>query len=202
MGSVQIRNRATIGGNIASAMPAGDLLPVLKCLGCQIEILRKDASTTIHTLDEVVTGAGKTSLGNGDLITTIKIPLQFDKNRICAFGKIGRRKELTIARLNLAVLADYDANANRISDIRIVAGAIAAVPLQLHAVEAVLRGRNVDQAFADDFIQALIAAVDTAISGRASQDYKRHAIIGLALDVMGNLFGTEFEYSDILGRAA
>ena len=192
VGSVQIRNRATIGGNIASAVPGGDLLPALKCLGCRIEILRRDNTVTSHGFDEVVTGLGKTCLGNGDMITTIRIPLRFGRNRISAFGKIGRRRELTIARLNLAVLADYETDANRINDIRIVAGAIGPVPLRLRLVEKRLRGRNVNQAFVDDFLHSLIAAVDAAISGRASQAYKRIAIMGLGLDLMQNLFEKEF----------
>ncbi len=195
VGSVQIRNRATIGGNIASAVPGGDLLPVLKCLDCRIEVLRRDKTTTIHAFDEVVTGLGETSLGNGEMITRITIPLRFGANRISAFGKIGRRRELAIARLNLALLADYDSSANRINDVRIVAGAIGPVPLRLQSVERQLRGRTVDQALADDFLQALSAAVDAAIPGRVSQAYKRHAVMGLGLDLLQRLFAREFTWS-------
>jgi carbon-monoxide dehydrogenase medium subunit len=194
VGSVQIRNRATIGGNIASAVPGGDLLPVLKCLDCRIEVLRRDKTTITQAFDEVVTGLGKTSLGNGDLITRITIPLRFGANRISAFGKIGRRRELAIARLNLALLADYESSANHINDIRIVAGAIGPVPLRLPSVERQLRGRVVDQALADDFLQALTAAVDAAIPGRISQAYKRHAVMGLGLDLLHRLFAREFTW--------
>ncbi len=196
VGSVQIRNRATIGGNIASAVPGGDLLPVLKCLDCRIEVLRRDKTVTSHAFDEVVTGRGKTSLGNGDVIKSITIPLQFGKNRVSAFGKIGRRRELTIARLNLAALADYEAADNRINDIRIVAGAIGPVPLRLQSVEQKLRGRKIDQACVDDFLLALVDAVDEAIPGRNSHRYKRHAVLGLGLDLMESLFGKTFSYSE------
>jgi carbon-monoxide dehydrogenase medium subunit len=202
VGSVQIRNRATIGGNIASAMPGGDLLPVLKCLDCQIEVLHRDRTMATRTFDEVVIGTGKTSLDNGDVITAIKFPRQFGRNQISAFKKIGRRRELAIARLNLAVIADYDFSANHINDIRIVAGAIGPVPLRLRLVEQRLRGRMVDQAFADDFLQALTAAVDAAICGRISQAYKRHAVMGLGLDLMQSLFGKEFMYSERVKQLA
>ncbi len=202
VGSVQIRNRATIGGNIASAMPGGDLLPVLKCLDCQIEVLRRDQTMTTHALDEVVIGVGKTRFDNGDMITAIRIPLQFGRNRISAFAKIGRRRKLAIARLNLAVLADYDSGTNYINDFRIVAGAIAPVPLRLQLVEQRLRGRIVNQAFADDFLQTLTAAVDAAIPGRISQAYKRRAVMGLGLDLMHSLFGKAFSYSERLKQPA
>jgi len=195
LGSVQIRNRATIGGNIASAVPGGDLLPALKCLDCRIEVLHRDQGRATHSFDDVVIGAGETSLGNGDMITAVNIPLRYGENRFSAFGKIGRRRELAIARLNLAVLADYDPVTRRINDIRVVAGAIGPVPLRLRPVEQKLRGRRLDQALADDFLQALTAAVDVAIPGRVSQPYKRHAVMGLGLDLMYDLFGEEFRYS-------
>ncbi len=201
-GSEQIRNRATIGGNIASTIPAGDLLPVLKCLDCQIEVLHQGQTMTKHTFDEVVIGQGQTSLGNGDLIIAVNIPQQLGANQISAFGKIGRRRELTIARLNLAMLADFEPKTNRINDIRIVAGAIGPVPLRLQMVEQELRGRTVDQTLADDFLRVLTDAVDAAIPGRASRVYKRHAVMGLGLDMLHSLFGRRYEYSGSLEEIA
>ncbi len=201
-GSEQIRNRATIGGNIASPVPPGDLLPVLKCLDCRVEVLHRGQTRTIRTFDEVVIGHGQTSLGNGDLITAVNVPQRFGPNQISAFGKIGRRRELTIARLNLAVLADYEPNINRINDIHIVAGAIGPVPIRLQNIEQELRGRAVDQTLADDFLRLLADAVDAAIPGRASQAYKRRAVMGLGLDVLHSLFGRKYELSGSLVEMA
>ncbi len=193
IGSVQIRNRATLGGNIASAMPAGDFLPVLACLNCRVEVLCRDGSTKHLGIEEIVMDSGRTSLGNADLITAIIIPLQFGVNPVSAFGKIGRRQEQTIARLNLTVLADHLPETGLVKDIRIVAGAIGPVPKRLKSVEHELRGRKLDQTFANDFLGALTGAVDAAIPGRNSQSYKRQAVMGLGLDVLQSLFGREFE---------
>lgn len=192
VGAVQIRNRATIGGNIASAVPAGDLLPVLKCLEAEVQILRRDGHTEQCKFDEVVVGRGETSLNNGDLITAVILPLQYGANRISAFAKIGMREVLTIARLNMAIQADFDPSNARVRDIRIVAGAIGPLPLRLHAVEAAFLDRPVDQSLADDFLEALTVAVDSAIPGRYSQPYKRQAIAGLGLDLLQDLFGHVF----------
>ncbi len=202
VGSVQIRNRATIGGNIASAVPAGDLLPVLKCLDCSVEVLRRDGTTTRYEFDETVIGPGETCLGDGDMIVAGSIPLPFAKNRVSAFGKIGRRTAPTIARISLAVCANYAPENSRINDIRIVAGAIGPVPLRLYAVEQRLKGRIVDQMLADDFLNALTAAVDSAIPGRYSQNYKRRAVMGLGLDLMAGLFSKEFAFSGALKESA
>ncbi len=198
MGSVQIRNRATIGGNIASAMPAGDLLPVLKCLECEIEIQHANGHSSTYAFEDVVTGAGTTSLNNGDLITAIVI----QPHPVSAFVKIGRRQMLTIAKLNLAVVVDYQPESNFLEDIKIVAGAISATPLRLDQVEQRLRGRIVDQAFSEDFLWALSNAVDTAIPGRSSQAYKRNAIMGLGLDLMTSLFDKSFDVPAATARTA
>ena len=192
VGSVQIRNRATIGGNVASAVPAGDLLPVLKCLEARIEILRRDGRIVAPDFDDVVIGRGETSLANGDLITGIVLPLKYAANRISAFAKIGMREVLTIARLNMAIAASFDQVSNRVSDICIVAGAIGPLPLRLPAIEAVFQDRMIDQSLVDDFLSALVTEVDNAIPGRYSQAYKRHAITGLGIDLLRGLFDREF----------
>ncbi len=193
VGSEQIRNRATIGGNIASAVPAGDLLPALRCLNARIEVRDRTGASTTFEFEDVVIGSGETCLGNGDLITDICIPISWGRNTVSAFEKIGRRSTLTIASLSLAAIADYDQSKKRIVDIRVVAGAIGPVPLRLHAVEQVLRTRIVDQSLANDFLHALVATVDAVIPGRYSLPYKRHAIAGLGLDLLHRLFGTTFE---------
>ncbi len=202
VGSVQIRNRATIGGNIASAMPAGDMLPVLKCLDCRIDVLDRSGAITTREFDDVVVGAGKTSLNDGDLITSITIPRRFGDNTVCAFRKIGPRTTLSIARLILAAVADYDRSQNRIEDIRVVAGAIGPVPQRLHLVERELRGRRVDLSLGDDFLHGLIEAVDTAIPGRYSLSYKRRAVIGVGLDLLHAMFGAQVDHETSLKALA
>ena len=201
-GSAQIRNRATLGGNIAGAMPAADLLPVLKCHAVKVEIQRRSGVREVLDFDAVVLGRGQTCLGNGDLILAVHLPLAEATGRISAFVKLGPRQAVTIACLNLAALADYGMASNRLRDVRIVAGALAPVPLRLEAVEAVLRDRPVDQALVADFLHALGQTVDSAIPGRASQPYKRQAILGLGLDLLGDLFGRVFDCPIGMGQSA
>ncbi|MCP4315420.1 MAG: molybdopterin dehydrogenase [Hyphomicrobiales bacterium] len=193
VGSVQIRNRATLGGNIASAMPAADLLPVLKCHAARVEVQRRTGRLEILEFDEVVLGRGQTCLGNGDLIVAVRLPLALASGRISAFAKLGPREVLTISRLNVAALADYDPVKNRLSQIRIVAGALGPAPLRLKTVEIVVGNRTVDQSLADDFLFALSQAVDRTIPGRATRPYKRRAILGLGLDLLRDLFVYEFD---------
>ncbi|MCP5087606.1 MAG: molybdopterin dehydrogenase [Rhodobacteraceae bacterium] len=202
VGSVQIRNRATIGGNIASAMPAGDLLPALHCLGARIGILRRDGLHETLGFEAVVVGRGETCLGNGDLITTIYLPRETPKRRISAFVKTGPREVLTIARLGVAASIRLNPKLNRVEDARVVAGALAPVPLRMHQVEATLRDREIGQPLADDFLFALSQAVDAAIPGRHSQPYKRRAITGLGLDLLQQLFNREFDIPSVQAEPA
>jgi carbon-monoxide dehydrogenase medium subunit len=192
-GSVQIRNRATVGGNIASAMPGGDLLPVLKCLDARIRVLTRQGDSRSYAFDAVVRGAGRTALPNGWLITEISLPRTLRNGRTSAFAKLGRRDALTIARLNLAASVEYDQASGRIGDVRLTAGAIGPVPARLSSVERVLAGRMVDARLACDFTCALSAAVDEAITGRPSHRYKRGAVAGAGLDLLERLFGGAFE---------
>jgi carbon-monoxide dehydrogenase medium subunit len=193
VGSVQIRNRATVGGNIASAMPGGDLLPVLKCLDARIHVLPRDGKGASHPFDGIVLGAGRTALANGSLITEISLPRAARKCCTSAFAKLGRRDALTIARLILAAAVEYDEASGTIGSVRLTAGAIGPAPARLASVECVLAGRKVDAHLARDFVCALGAAVDGAIAGRPSHPYKRRAVAGVGLDLLQRLLGRAFE---------
>ncbi len=195
VGSVQIRNRATIGGNIASAVPAGDILPVLASFDSRINVLRRGGRIDALRFFDLVIGRGQTSLANGDLILSVDIPIR--PGTISAFAKIGRRKALSIARLNLAVVAHYDPTLRVIDDICVAVGAIAPVPVRLHAMEQALAGRAPDQAFANEFVSRLQVAVDAAIPTRSSHPYKRRAVLGLGLDLLETLFNHEFDLPDL-----
>lgn len=189
-GSVQIRNRATVGGNAANASPAGDLLPVLKCLDASFQVMRRNGGGESLAFDSLLIGAGRTSLTPGSLITRIDIPLGPRLGR-CAFVKLGRRDDLTISRLNLIMEADFDTGAGQFGAVRLVAGAIAPVPLRLDAVADELARKPITQETARRFLEALADAVDGAIPNRASHGYKRRAIMGLGLDLLAQITGRE-----------
>lgn len=181
-GSAQIRNRATIGGNVANASPAGDLLPVLKCLGARFEVLGQDGNILERSFDDTV---GR--LPTAALIVGVVVPIHAPAPRM-AFVKLGVRDDLTIARLNLVMAAHVGAEV-RLRGVSIFAGALAPRPLRLSSVEAVLEGADLQALPVDEYLAALLSAVDSAIPGRASQAYKRRAIMGLGLDLLEKLTG-------------
>lgn len=181
-GSAQIRNRATIGGNVANASPAGDLLPVLKCLDAQFMVLGQDEIIRERSFDDTV---GR--LPAAALIVGVVVPIPVPAPRM-AFVKLGVRDDLTIARLNLVMAALVGADV-RLRGVSIFAGALAPRPLRLPSVEAVLEGASLQALPVDEYLAALLSAVDAAIAGRASQGYKRRAIMGLGLDLLEKFTG-------------
>ena len=182
-GSAQIRNRATIGGNVAGASPAGDLLPALQCADARFVVLGRDGAERRLAFDALVVGAGRSTLAPGDLIAEIEIPLAGRLSR-SAFVKLGRRDDLTVSRLNLTMEADFNSASLRFGEARLVAGAIAPTPLRLESVAQTLRGQALCGPVVRAFTRALVSAVDAAIPGRGSQPYKRRAVMGLGFDLL------------------
>jgi carbon-monoxide dehydrogenase medium subunit len=177
-GSVQIRNRATIGGNIAQAAAAADLLPPLWAAGARLEIRDRSGRRNIALQDHVATP--------GALIAAVLVPLP-DPTPQSGFAKLGTRRDLIIAKLNLAMLMQADGD--RITDLRIVAGALGPRPIRLQRAEASLRGNSISTATLQGFARALTGEVDAAIPDRPSRAWKRRAIVGLGFDVIAAITG-------------
>lgn len=180
VGSVQIRNRATIGGNIASGSPAGDSLPVLAALDA---IIRTDGINGPRQLTLAETLLG---LEEKEIITEIVIPTPPESRS--GFVKIGSRSQVTIAKLSLAASITYNSNEKLIIAGKAAMGAIGRVPVCPFALQQFFNQRAVDEYFADALAKLLTQTVDEMITGRASHPYKRAAVKGLAYDLTGVLF--------------
>lgn len=178
-GSVQIRNRATIGGNIANAAPAADLLPVLVATGARLECIARDGTSCEVPICDYVPDRGY-------LIAHVIVPAN-GLLPYSAFVKLGPRQDLSISRLNIAMLAEFQDG--HFGNVQIAAGALAPRPLRLPVAEAALAGKELGPAALRDFLSALTAEVDAAIPSRSSQAYKRRAIAGLGLDLVAQALG-------------
>lgn len=187
IGSVQIRNRGTIGGNIATASPAGDTLPALLVLEARLTLQGPHGQRVIP-LAQFIDRAGHTCLQSGELLTAIEFPV-LGEDEISAFEKVGSRTAVTIARLNLAAVCKYNRSKSLIQEARLAAGALGPAPIRLPAAEAFLAGQEANALLAAGLAVKLAQAVDEAIPGRYSQAYKRRAMRGIAADLWQNMFG-------------
>lgn len=137
IGGWQIQNRATIGGNIANASPAGDSLPVLLALGARL-LLHGPSGVRAVDYEGFHTGYRRTALAAGEIIARVLVPLPGD-GAVALFRKVGTREAQAISKIVVAFAARREGGVLR--DVRVAAGSVAPVPVRLRAAEAALEGR-------------------------------------------------------------
>jgi len=171
--SVQIRNAATIGGNVANASPAADMAPPLLCMDAAVELARHDDGIARRevALREFFTGPGQSVRRPDELVTAILLPVAA-VGHVAAFCKSGPRPALEIARVSMALTGVAENGA--LTAPRIAFGAVAPVPVRCPKTEAMIEGA----ALTDETIAAAVETMDGEISPiadhRASDWYRRH----------------------------
>ena len=150
VGSVQIRNRATLAGNICNASPAADTAPVLLAHGATVNLIASSGPRHVP-LHEFFVGPGRTVLGPSELVESIDLPLASGKTG-AAFGRVPRRRGVDLATINLCCLVTESGR------VRFGFGAVGPRPFVVE----------------DDLSAVASAEADTGApaggSGRASQD--------------------------------
>ena len=180
VGSWQIRNGATLGGNLAGGSPAADTPGALCALEATVEILSPQGVR--EALVESLVAKGKKALGPDEALVAFLVPVL--PGRVSSFGKVGSRKEVSIARLNLSASARCEDD--RFTDARVFLGTLGSAGRRVQAAEKALSleaGETRRAAFA----QALAEEVDAAIPGRSTRPYKRSAVQALAEDLLAAL---------------
>lgn len=157
--SPQIKNAATLVGNVANASPIGDTPPFLLALNAVVEILTpKSAKRVRIPLDQFYLGYRKTKLKPGDVITAIEFELP-GKNEIFKFYKNSQRKDLDISCVNASLWMKKDPQ-GKILAARIACGGVAATPLRVKKAEAKLIGSRGEP----EKIEAAISAIQDSIT--------------------------------------
>ncbi|WP_343576220.1 xanthine dehydrogenase small subunit [Pseudomonas sp.] len=143
LGSLQIRQRGTLGGNIANASPIGDMPPVLLALDAKLR-LRRAGTVRVVPIDGFFTGYRKTILQPGEYIESVLIP-RLKAHQKFRIDKISKRRDDDISAVCMALRLDFD-DAGIVTDVRLACGGMAATPLRGARSEAALRGRPFDAA--------------------------------------------------------
>lgn len=172
VGSVQIQNAGTLGGNLCNASPAADGVPPLLTLGAEVELV-SPSGTRILPLDAFITGVRRTALGPGELLAAIRIP---DPGAARAsFVKAGARRYMVISVVMVAALVRTEGG--RIAGARLAVGACSPVARRLPALEAALAGRAVGDwpAITPEHLAPLTPIDDI----RASAAYRAEAVAEL-----------------------
>ncbi|OPZ80057.1 MAG: Carbon monoxide dehydrogenase medium chain [Actinobacteria bacterium ADurb.Bin444] len=134
--TLQIRNVATIGGNLANASPAADTVPALMAAQAEVDIVGPEGPRAI-TVASLATGPGKTSLTPLEIITRVRVPAMADGEGQ-AFVKLGRRKALSISIVNAAACVGRAGTS--VTHARLALGAVAPVVMLSLKVGGLLEG--------------------------------------------------------------
>lgn len=181
VGSVQIRNAGTVGGNVANASPCADSATALTALEAEVVTVDGAGTTLKRPLGEVQLGPNRTSLRHDEAIVEFTFPALGLEYRT-AFTKIGSRTAVSVARLSAALVVRIDAVSGTLADVRVALGAVGGAAFRGSPVEALLEGRPADAEAARILAEGCVAAVSGSIPDRPSLPYKRHAAVGLAYD--------------------
>jgi carbon-monoxide dehydrogenase medium subunit/xanthine dehydrogenase FAD-binding subunit len=174
----QIRESATIGGNIVNASPAADGTPPLFAHGARVKLAAGRSGKIERRkmpIADFVLGPGKTALKSDELL------VGFECDALPGYGasfeKVGHRRSLVISVVCLAVLVKLDAARQRVEDVRIAIGGIGPVPQRLGEVEAFLRAGPLAAERLEQAAEMPVALV----ASRTRQEYRREVVKGFML---------------------
>ena len=178
VGSPQIRNRGTIGGNLGSSSPAGDALPPLYASGATVEVASRRAERRI-AIDDFITGPKRNTLEPDELIAAVRVPVARGAQQ---FAKIGTRNAMVIAVCSFALALDDTERA-----VGTCLGSAAPTPRRAHEAEQFIAGELDWDARApipadavQRFGELVATAADPIDDQRGSAAYRRHALAVLA----------------------
>ena len=168
LGSIQVRNRATIIGNVCRASPSADTLPPLIADGA-VATIQGGNGTRQVPLENFFTGPGKTVLKPDELVTGIRVPAPAPRTGK-VYLKHGRRKAMELATVGVAVTLTLE------GETRIVLGAVAPTPIRATKAEALLRGKKLDANLIEQAAQAALEESRPISNVRASAEYRRDMV--------------------------
>ncbi len=167
VGSPQIRSAGTIGGNVATASPAGDTLPFLAAVDAMV-VLRSTTGERTVPWDEFIIGPKRTTRRPGELIVGIRLPDRLPSRQ--AFAKIGVRNAMVIAIASCCVTRDDDGST------RVALGSVGPKPIRARRAEEMISSeRRPSDAAKTEFARLVSEEVKPITDHRSTAEYRRHA---------------------------
>jgi CO/xanthine dehydrogenase FAD-binding subunit len=167
VGSPQIRNAGTLGGNVATASPAGDGLPFLAAVDASIELMSSAGARSVPW-NEFFVGVKKTTRRAGELITAVRLPESMPERQ--SFGKIGVRNAMVIATVCCVVTRSQTGVTT------VALGSVAPTPMRARQAEAMIS--SIDRPSESDlseFARLVSEEVKPITDHRSTEQYRRHA---------------------------
>ncbi len=168
-----VRNRATVGGNLADASPAADSAPPLLVLGAEVELVSRQGTRRVP-LEDFFVHVRKTVRRPQELLAAIRWPVPMERSA-SAFRKLALRKADAISVLNAAVNVERD-GAGRCRQARIALGAVAPTPIRAHEAEEALRGQQLTPVTIAEAARLAAEATQPIDDIRGSAAYRKRVV--------------------------
>lgn len=173
IGGPPVRNRGTLGGNLATASPAADSAPPLLAYDAVVELAEQGGRRSVP-LAQFFVGYRRTALQPGEILTAVRLPVPPPRTA-AVFTKLGRRNAMAIAVVSVAIRLSLD-EAGQVSVARIALGSVAPVPLRALAAEALLAGQPPGKALFSKAAHAAREAASPITDLRASAEYRARMV--------------------------
>ena len=190
--SWQIRNRATLGGNVINASPIGDMTVLLLALDARLVLAEGESRRTV-AMTSFYKGYKQLDKAPGEILTEIQIPEMAPGTRV-NWEKVSKRKCLDIATVNSAVRVRLDKG--RVADVGLAVGGVAPIPLELKATAEALLGQRVDRRTVNEALTIAQGEISPISDVRGSADYKRLLTRQLLVAHFTRLFPDELKVKD------
>ena len=180
VGSVPLRHRATLGGNLARASPASDLIPILLALRAQVRLVGPNGARAI-ALDDFVRSSRSVDLGPGELIEAVELP----ERAASAYAWQRVRPSNDISQVGVAVARSPDPDGWTVA-----VGGVVPRPVRIAAAEAVLRSEVPSEQEREEAGRAAAREAPIATDRRASEEYRRRLVAVLVERAIALAVGT------------
>jgi len=173
LASIQVRNLATIGGNLSTASPAAELAPPLLALGARVK-LRGLRGERVLPLEEFFQGPGSTAIDR-EILTEVVVPSPEPKS-FSLYKSISRRNAVDLAIVGVAVAGRVDSKAGEWKTVKIALGAVAPTPMRALMAEKVLAGKKVDPGIIAEAARTASEEARPITDLRASAWYRKEMV--------------------------